>query len=915
MVHSFRNDHHNTGQSPYRIQVDSRGTNEIQKVYLGGLIWGTPVCDRNENVYIGSTNKYFYCIKSSMEIAWKYRITNRADSLIDSAATLSPDEMQVVVPGGDGCLHALDTRNGQLKWIFRANGASDEMHASGVIVNSFEGNAAYSKCGKYVFAGCDNTYFYCIDAISGTEIWKYKTDMMIWTVACIVDDNVIFGSLDSHLYIVDIQSGKLVNKLKTNGEIKASPCFFNNQIIVCNSAGFVNSLVVNNQSGQPTWSTKLGAEIYSSPAVKDNKIVVATMGGRVFCLDSEDGRIIWNTSIQEYTTSSPFISVDNVVVIGNSKGRLISIDLFDGTILGVVHVSQDNRNINSSPIHMETRVVVGSYDGFMYFIPSNLLIMMNDNMSTIDPDRMHMTHLELVSQPDALIHSIRLNATTPSASINKNSLSIKNEDGSPLNYTVQLSPDGLFINLIPSDIYLLDNIERSIKITGTFYQSTTWIKDRFNFSDDGSFSEIILLPASPVIDEDLFVKHETVAGGGTPRDIFQMVVSQPTILDTYIPAAMDGQGFIMHIVSIDRDASTFSALFIPAIPDIFQASEVLAEPSKVISLQGVYRGNIIHMKSSTPFTFSAMGGTISFSEFNLFGVVDAEGLILFNFYAKASCLKIKGNGESYEFSTEIINKLCDYKLNIQAIGTARTRKHVEMPLSIGDSKKRLVVEYNLTSNAVTAQMSSTYKAIPKDNQCIYIDGVLVDKCESSPIPQISIASTDAMFVRNAFGPFIQFCCRANIHPNVITISSLVTTAFMVYCHRYGLKVLVPLLIMYKWFADAVDGPVARACGKSSNIGGFLDSLADYIFAACAYIVIVNTLFPKRNILIVGIEGFLVAAIPWAIIVAVNGTSALYSHADFKNSHSVINSLIWYATENTFIMLIMLAIVYIVLNKK
>ena len=127
--------------------------------------------------------------------------------------------------------------------------------------------------------------------------------------------------------------------------------------------------------------------------------------------------------------------------------------------------------------------------------------------------------------------------------------------------------------------------------------------------------------------------------------------------------------------------------------------------------------------------------------------------------------------------------------------------------------------------------------------------------------------------------------------------------------------IVPLLMMYKWFADVIDGPVARTCNKASKLGGTLDASADYLFMAVSYVMFMKLFYPNRNELRVWVEGLFVAAVPWLLIIIVNGPNALHSHADFKNSHNIINLIMLLMTENTFVLILSLSLIYSYFSKQ
>src|SRR6185312_7515030 len=57
--------------------------------------------------------------------------------------------------------------------------------------------------------------------------WKFKTNGRIHTSAAINGNNIYFGSTDSNLYCVDLNSGNLKWKFKTEGSVSSSPAIEN----------------------------------------------------------------------------------------------------------------------------------------------------------------------------------------------------------------------------------------------------------------------------------------------------------------------------------------------------------------------------------------------------------------------------------------------------------------------------------------------------------------------------------------------------------------------------------------------------------------------------------------------------------------------------------------------------------------
>ena len=98
--------------------------------------------------------------------------------------------------------------------------------------------------------------------------------------------------------------------------------------------------------------------------------------------------------------------------------------------------------------------------------------------------------------------------------------------------------------------------------------------------------------------------------------------------------------------------------------------------------------------SVSNFELSVMGGTLPFDKFKVFAQIDANDFSLTcDFYASASCLKIKGNGETHEFPSDIVNQLCDPSMNVISIGSFKG-KYITIKT---ESKPKANVYFNSSS--------------------------------------------------------------------------------------------------------------------------------------------------------------------------------------------------------------------------
>ena len=718
---TFRNGTQNTGTHPFRARTWLLGpsSRKPSSFKLGGLIWATPVIDESDNVYVGSSNKSFYSFSPNGELRWRYEIFPRADSLIDSAAALLPDTPYVVVPGGDGFLHFLKRDSGDRVALFQARGATDESHQKGTVVNSFEGNVQAGPTGMgLVFAGSDNGEMYAVDH-AGKQVWSVKTQMMIWSSPAFGPDHkwMAFGSLDHKLYIVEPTRGQVLATFDSGADIKSSPTVdADGNIYFGTSDGKFFSVRLENTNGagpvsvKQNWSFVADGEIYSSPALKNNKLVFGTLNGHVYAL-STSGKELWRYSTYSRISSSALITQDQVVLFGAKNGKLYALDLNSGERMWSYRTTQDpiKINLDSSPaMDSSGFIYVGSYSGTLYKIPfeycmthvSDTLscefggkddlpdydLKRDQNLSTLrfipaqagsrlfETGEMLQTRL-VVMKDREFIDQAAIDAS-PS------NLSVKITPGVDLD--VQVSSDGKYLNFIPKTFFKPDT-SYTLEVKGLYFKhSKSWFEDRTKYFGRKSFEAKLTFRTKPSTSESFFDSiqpDEPLVLG-----LKSLYLHQPEALDTYIPAALDGQGFRISTFALDPSKKKMLMLALPAIYRQTRGSadetfQLLAEPSKVFALDGMYQGN--QMRGVGHFSISAMGGEMPFTPFIFTGSFDpTEETLRGQFNTTTSCLKIKGNGSSYTFPMSLLNQVCDPWLRALGMGSFEGSKITEKTVAV-----------------------------------------------------------------------------------------------------------------------------------------------------------------------------------------------------------------------------------------
>jgi len=684
---SFRRNTLNNGFIPFEIKSIENNQDPFE-FKTSGLIWSTPVIDDNENIFIGSADKYFYSLNNQGNLSWKFQVRDTSDALIDSAATLT-DSGKIIVPGGDGYIYCLDKETGEKLWDFKACHATEEQEKQGTVVNSFEGNIVQGPNGL-LYAGSDNGHLYALTE-EGEEVWNFKTDMMIWSAPVFDLEGkwMAFGSLDRYLYLLNPDTGKLLDKFRAKGDVKASPVYNpeNNLLFFGDASGkfYALKIIDNNNKFklEKLWEFEADSEIYSSASYNNNKIVFGSLDGKLYCLDYE-GNLLWYFNTFSAISSSPTITNDDVVIFGAKNGKIYALNFKTGERLWSYRTSRDYTKVNldsSVAISKAGNIYAGSYNGNVYKLPFNFCnknknnnkCEFGGNYDLPDSDINFPENGELFlfeSRNGNLIEILELNLAQP--------LKIKFlvfEDGiykirtaiNPLGLKIKITPeieifsevasDGSYINVFPKNFWE-PNTEYQVELKGSYYPKTNWFIDRFKWFFLPKFKKTVQFHTVPQGDSEFFELDDF------PTLVLDSLsLSQPTSLDTLIPAALDSQKFTGTIFG--KQENEFFMILLP-VTKKNSSYEVIPEPKRSMVLKGNYKGSDFKLRGRFP--MSAMGGTFLIKD-SIFSGSITNTIENGEIFIKTSCLSFEGNAMNYQIPLDVIDETCNHQLNLIALGT------------------------------------------------------------------------------------------------------------------------------------------------------------------------------------------------------------------------------------------------------
>ncbi|WP_198117759.1 outer membrane protein assembly factor BamB family protein [Massilia rhizosphaerae] len=188
-----------------------------------------------------------------------------------------------------------------------------------------------------VYVGSSDGCVYALDAKDGKLAWAWHTGGMVHSSPALAGGNIVVGSWDGAVYALDARTGELrwrhqtgvEQKVSINLGIQASPAVDGDTVYVGSRDGFFYAL--DAASGRSKWRYDAkGSWIVGTPAVDGDNVYVGTSDtGLLLALDKRSGRERYRFETKVWTFASP-LRVGDVVVAASMKGELHALDAATG---------------------------------------------------------------------------------------------------------------------------------------------------------------------------------------------------------------------------------------------------------------------------------------------------------------------------------------------------------------------------------------------------------------------------------------------------------------------------------------------------------------------------------------------------------------------------------------------------------
>jgi outer membrane protein assembly factor BamB len=266
------------------------------------------------------------------------------EDYIDSSPTVV--DGRVYVGCRDSLLYCLNAITGEQLWTYLTG---EMIYTSSPAV-----------AGGLVYVGNNNGQVFCLNASTGKFIWVYNTGSAVFSSPAVSGGRVYVGSLDYKFYCLNATTGDEIWISDTEGYAESSPAVANGRVYVGDSKNKIYCF--NATSGNSLWNYTTDSLVISSPAVAGERIYVGSQDYHIYCLNALTGTQLWNFTTGGYVDSSPAVA-GGLVYVGSNDCNVYCLNATTGTKLWNYTTGAE---VFSSPAVAGGRLYVGSNDYNFY---------------------------------------------------------------------------------------------------------------------------------------------------------------------------------------------------------------------------------------------------------------------------------------------------------------------------------------------------------------------------------------------------------------------------------------------------------------------------------------------------------------------------------------------------------------------
>lgn len=184
-----------------------------------------------------------------------------------------------------------------------------------------------------VYTGSLDGHVYALDLATGENVWTFETGGGIESTPLVVDGVVYVGSGDAKMYALAADTGKEKWRFACHDRIAGGVNMFRDAGALRLVFGSYDSNLycVDADTGEKVWSYESGSYINGTPAVAENRVIAGGCDALVHIIDALTGKAVHMVNVKAYVAGSAG-AADGTAYLGHYGNEFISIDLAEGEV-------------------------------------------------------------------------------------------------------------------------------------------------------------------------------------------------------------------------------------------------------------------------------------------------------------------------------------------------------------------------------------------------------------------------------------------------------------------------------------------------------------------------------------------------------------------------------------------------------
>jgi len=205
-----------------------------------------------------------------------------------------------------------------------------------------------------VFVIVDDSDLLALSAADGTEIWRFKTGEAIRTAPVIWNFQVVFGTAEGKIYVLDPQ-GRMRSAMKAGSAVSGPLLIERNRLYYGLAEGSFRCLDLATMKS--LWTVRTGGFPTSRPAVDERRIFVVTSNNVLFGLNKKSGNLDWWWMLSARSPFSPAVG-DEQVFAASLSSVLLVLKKATGEYAGAYDAGE---GLRSAPLRIGDNIVIHTY--------------------------------------------------------------------------------------------------------------------------------------------------------------------------------------------------------------------------------------------------------------------------------------------------------------------------------------------------------------------------------------------------------------------------------------------------------------------------------------------------------------------------------------------------------------------------